>query len=367
MDNARVIMLVDLDYFFAQCEERENPSYKDKPVVICVYTRDEESGAVSTSNYIARKFGVKSGIPIRLARRLLKGRDAVFLPVNHELYGRISQEIMSILRAHSDRFEQVSIDEAYLDVSERVGRDFESAEELAKTIKDKVLSKEKLTCSVGVGPNKLAAKIAAEYKKPNGLTFVKPTEVIGFLSPLPVDKLPGVGVKTNKVMAELGIKTIGDLADQNLEHLINVFGKALGTYFHSAARGLDESPVEERGRAQQISRITTLKKDTRDLNSIFETLNSLSKDVHKTIFEERLFYRSISVTAVMENFKVYSKSKTLEAPTQDFETIKAISKELLESLLREQFPLKIRRIGVRLSSLEEASGQKNLTEFLAPV
>lgn len=366
MDSTKVIMLVDLDYFFAQCEERENPSYKDKPVVICVYTRDEESGAISTANYIARKFGVKSGIAIKLAKRLLKDKDAVFLPVNHELYSRISSEIMEILRSHADRFGQVSIDEAYLDVSEKVNGDFDHAEELAREIKEDVLAKERLTCSVGVGPNKLVAKIAAGHKKPDGLTMVKPVEVRDFLFPLPVDKLPGVGRKTEKVMLELGVKTIGDLANYDLERLVSVFGKALGTYFHNASNGTDESPVQECGRAVQISRITTLKEDTRDLNSILETLDKLSMDVHATIMKEGLSFRSITITAVMEDFKVSSRSKTLEAFTSDVEALKAVSKELLENFLKEQFKLKVRRIGVRVSSLEEATGQKHLTEFLGP-
>ena len=184
LDKVRVIIHVDLDYFFAQCEERENPAYKDKPVVVCVYaTRGGDSGAVSTANYVARKFSVKSGIPITLAKRLLKGRDAVFLPVNRELYDKVSLEIMRILRNHADRFEQVSIDEAYLDVSQKANGNFALASELAKEIKEDILAREKLTCSIGVGPNKLVAKVAAGHKKPDGLTIIKPEEVRGFLFP----------------------------------------------------------------------------------------------------------------------------------------------------------------------------------------
>jgi DNA polymerase IV (DinB-like DNA polymerase) len=251
-------------------------------------------------------------------------------------------------------------------VSEKVNGGFDHAEELAREIKEDVLAKERLTCSVGVGPNKLVAKIAAGYKKPDGLTMVKPVEVRDFLFPLPVGKLPGVGRKTEKVMLELGVKTIGDLANYNLGSLVSVFGKALGMYFHNASNGTDESPVQERGRAEQISRITTLKEDTRDFKSILETLDKLSMDVHVTIIEEGLSFRSITITAVMEDFKVYSRSKTLETFTSDIESIKAVSKELLENFLKEQFKLKVRRIGVRVSSLEEATGQKHLTEFLAP-
>jgi DNA polymerase IV (DinB-like DNA polymerase) len=225
-------MLVDLDYFFAQCEELRNPSIKDKPVVVGVYSgRTEDSGAVSTSNYIARKYGVKSGMPLFMAKRKLEGSDAVFLHVDHTYYEEISNKIMDLLRGYAGSLEQVSIDEAYLDVTGQVGSSFEMAREYAQKIKSAAKEKLHVSLSIGVGPNKLVAKIACDSQKPDGLTIVKPADAKSFLSQMPVNRLLGVGKKTTEKMQQMGISTIGDLAGFNVQKLIEVFGRTLGLYF----------------------------------------------------------------------------------------------------------------------------------------
>ncbi|MEM4733969.1 MAG: DNA polymerase IV, partial [Candidatus Bathyarchaeia archaeon] len=179
----RVVMLVDLDYFFAQCEELRNPALRDKPVVVGVYSgRTEDSGAVSTANYLARKFGVKSGLPLYLAKKRLEGTEAVFLPVDIAFYEQISNKIMKTLRGYADAFEQVGIDEAYLDVTQKVNGDFDAVKDLVQKMKLAVKSSVGITFSVGVGPNKLVAKIAADRQKPDGLTIIKPEDVQRFLS-----------------------------------------------------------------------------------------------------------------------------------------------------------------------------------------
>jgi len=353
-----------LDYFFAQCEERENPSLKDKPVVVCVYSaRGGDSGAVSTANYIARKFGVRAGIPIALAKRRLKDKDAVFLPVNRELYETVSERIMGLLRGYADQFEQVSIDEAFLDVTQRVGGSFEQAREFAQGIKEDILAKERLTCSVGIGPNKLIAKMAAAFQKPNGLTLVKPEDVETFLWGLPVGKLYGVGRKTEKRMLEMGIKTVGELAKYPVENLVKAFGKTLGLYFHKASNGVDEEPVQERGMAESISRITTLKEDTRDLNTILEDLHRLSDEIHGKVVEQGLNFKAVGIVAITEDLSIHSRSKTLSGPTDDLGVIRKTSRELLEGLLEKEANLQIRRIGVKVSGLTVGQKQRQLTEF----
>ncbi len=362
---ARVIMLVDLDYFFAQCEERRNPSLKDKPVVVCVYSgRSEDSGVVSTANYIARKYGVKSGIPISLAKKKLKKMDAVFLPVDHEFYEEVSEKIMRILRSHADRFEQVGIDEAYLDVSQKVKGSFEEAKELAQKIKEEVKAQQKLTCSIGIGPNKLVAKIAADIQKPDGLTIVKPEQVESFLSPLPVSRLIGVGRKTKKKMQTLGIRTIGDLAKYDVQRLIEVFGKKLGIYFHNASIGVDDEPVQERGEVESISRISTLKEDTRDLKVILEKTNQLCDEVHAKLVQRGLSFKSVGIVAVMTDMSIRSRSKTLENPTNELEVFKKTVKELFEKFLNES-ELEARRVGVKVSNfVKEQERQKQITDFI---
>ena len=357
-------MLVDLDYFFAQCEEMRNPSIKDKPVVVCVYSgRTEDSGAVSTANYIARKYGVKSGIPISLAKKKLENLDAVFLPVDKEFYKKISDNIMEILRRYANRFEQVGIDEAYLDVTEKTKRNYHTAKELASTIKHDVLTQQKLTCSIGIGPNKLVAKIAADIQKPDGLTAVRPGEVKSFLSPLPVRRLVGVGKKTENKLETLGVRTVGQLAKFDVQRLIEVFGRKLGAYFHNASMGIDDEPVQEKSEPESLSRISTLKEDTRDLDIILNKAYELCDEVHVRLLHRGLVYRSVNIYVVASDLSVHSRSKTFENPTSDLEKFKKTVKELYEKFLSES-EVEARRLGVKVSNLSKKEElQKQITNF----
>ena len=358
-------MLVDLDYFFAQVEETRNTSIKDKPVVVCVYSgRSEDSGAVSTANYVARKYGVKSGIPIFQAKKKLENVDAVFLPVDYPFYEEISERVMSILRSNADSHEQVGIDEAYLDVSQKTGGEFENAKHLAQRLKDELKASLKLTCSVGVGPNKLIAKIAADQQKPDGLTIIKPEQAEAFLFSLPVSRLIGVGVKTKEKMQALGINTIGDLAKHDVQKLIAVFGKALGTYFHNASQGLDDEPVQEKAEVESISRISTLKQNTCDLNLILEKTNQLCDDIHAVIMQQELAFKTVGIITIMADLSVHNRSQTLENPTAELETLKKVVKDLLEKLLSKT-EQEVRRVGVKVSNFVKGQkGQKLLTSFL---
>ena len=242
-------MHVDFDYFFAQVEERKDGSIGDKPVVVCVYSgRSQDSGVVSTSNYLARKYGVKSGMPISFAKNRLKDVDSVFLPVDHDLYDVVSRNIMNIVRKYADKFEQAGVDEAFLEVTGSVNGSFEKAGEHANKLKKEIFKNEKITCSIGIGPNKLVAKIAAGTHKPDGLTLVKPDEVKSFLFPLPVRVLFGVGRKTEKTLQELGILTVGELATFDSDKLISIFGRHAAMHLQRSALGHDDSPVEQRER-----------------------------------------------------------------------------------------------------------------------
>ncbi len=357
-------MLVDFDYFFAQCEELRNLSLKDKPVVVGVYSgRTEESGAVSTSNYIARKYGVKSGMPLFLAKRKLEGTEAVFLPVDHEYYDQVSDKIMQILRSYADAFEQVSVDEAYMDVTAKVQESFETAEIYAKRIKADVKNQLDVSLTVGVGPNKLIAKIACDSQKPDGLTIITPDEVQCFLSPLPVDRLLGVGHKISARMDSMSIKTIGDLAKIDIQKLISYFGKSLGVYFFNAARGIDNEPVQEADEAESIGRIGTLKQDTREITVIMEKIDEQIEDIYKEFILKNTSYRLVGISAVMTNLSGKSRSKTLEKTAKDKETIHRVARELFEKYLAET-ELEIRRVGVRIGSfVKEETKQRQLTSF----
>jgi len=360
----RVVLLVDLDYFFAQVEELRNPDLKGKPVVVGMYSgRTEDSGAVSTANYVARKYGVKSGVPLFLAKKRLEGTEAVFLHVDYEFYEQVSDKIMQALRNYADVFEQVSIDEAYLDVTQKVHGDFEAAKELGQRIKEDVMKQHSLSFSVGIGPNKLVAKIACDNQKPDGLTLVRPDEVAFFLEPLPVDRLLGVGKKTTARMELLGIRTIGDLARFDVQRLVEVFGKTLGVYFHNAANGVDHEPVQEAGEAESISRIATLKENTRDLSFIWEKASQLTEDIGKEFAERKLSFKQVGIIAIMADLSVHSRSQTLEKSSSDMTVIRDTVRALFEKFLGES-KLEIRRVGVKISNFaKKEAGQKPLTSF----
>ena len=207
---ARIVFHIDFDYFYAQCEEIRNPELKSKPVCVCVFSdRGSNSGAIATANYTARKFGVKSGMPIKFAEQRLKKReDSVFMPVDFDYYIEMSEKAMAIIKENSDIFEYIGKDEAYLDVTRKVKGKFKEASHLAQQIKNEIRNKVKLSCSVGVSSNKLIAKIASDFQKPDGLTVVPPEEIEDFLNPLKIRVIPGIGNKTEKIFSEMDLNKI---------------------------------------------------------------------------------------------------------------------------------------------------------------
>ena len=358
-------MHVDLDYFYAQCEENLNPTLHGKPVVVCVYSgRTDESGVVSTCNYEARKYGVKSGIPIALAKKLLGTAEAHFLPTNRSLYTAVSDRIMETLETYGDLFERVGIDEAYLELSSGTSGDFDRAYSIAHEIKQKVLEQEQITCSIGVAPNKLLAKIASDLNKPNGLTVVRPEDVETFLGGLSVDKIPGVGKITEEKLDRLKIKTISELETHDVSVLHEIFGISLGTYLYKAARGENEEPVKEREQPTQLSRIATLKRNTHDTSEILPVLEDLANSATDKLTEKAMTCKTVSILAILGDLSIHSKSRTFDSPTHDLRTIAQTSKDLLEQFLQSEPTATVRRVGVRLSGLAARSGQTDISKFL---
>jgi len=342
----RIILHVDMDYFFAQIEERENPQFKGKPVVVGADPKGGKGrGVVSTANYEARKFGIKSGMPISKAWQLCP--NAIFLPVNIELYQKVSDEIMEIVKKYSPVYEIVSLDEAYLDIS--FCKNWKEAENLGKKLKKEIFEKEKLTCTVGIGPNKTVAKLAAEKAKPNGLKVVKPDEVEKFLDPLDVDDLPGIGPKTAEKLRKIGINKILELKKLSKEKLKEMFGK-VGERIWERARGIDEEPVSSEEIIKSIGRQITFERDTRDAKLIFGTFERLIKEVYEELMQNNFSFKTITVICRFKNFETHTKSKTLKKPTQDFEIFKKEAKKLLLKFLIEN-KKPVRLIGVRVSNL----------------
>ncbi|MEM3697006.1 MAG: DNA polymerase IV [Candidatus Bathyarchaeia archaeon] len=354
-EKRRIIFHVDMDHFFTAVEEREHPEYKGKPVIVGADPKGGKGrGVVSTCNYEARKFGVRSGMPISKAWKLCP--QAVYLPVNFELYMKVSDKIMGLLRKYADKFEQWGIDEAFLDVTSKV-RDYAEAETLASEIKKEIYEREGLTCSIGVGPNKLVAKIASDYRKPDGLTIVREEETEKFLAPLPVRKLLWVGRKTEQKLKTMGITTIGDLAHYDPMALAEVFG-VMGTQMYLMAHGVDKSEVEEREEIKSISRETTFEEDTSNSELVLRTLDALSEEVHKDVLNQRLYFKTVTVKVRYENFETHTHSKTLSLITNRLEELKKTSKELLKTYLKSD--RKIRLVGVRVSNFTSAEKQKTL-------
>ncbi|TLX67778.1 MAG: DNA polymerase IV [Thaumarchaeota archaeon] len=341
----RIVFHIDFDYFFAQCADRGG-----------------DSGAIATANYIARNYGVKSGMPIKFAKKRLIAHDAVFLPTDFEYYSEISQKAMSTIQEFADIFEYVGRDEAYLDVSKRTEGDFDKASHLAQQLKNAVRNSTKLSCTVGVSSNKLVSKIASNFKKPDGLTIVPPDRIESFLDPLPIRTIPGIGKKTEEKFSEMGLETISQLKKLDVFSLNSLFGRKIGTYIYNAARGIDDEPVSPRQEATQYSRITTLKEDSKDYNFLAKDLEKLCEEIHSSIMEDNIIFKSIGIQLVQSDLSNKTKSRTLKNPTSSLDELKKTTMQLLREALEDQ-KLLIRRIGVRVSDLSKVSGQDNITRY----
>jgi len=347
----RIILHFDMDYFFAQIEERENPHFKGKPIVVGADPKGGRGrGVVSTANYEARKFGIKSGMPISKAFKLCP--KAIFLPVNMELYQKVSEKIMEIAKKYSPIFGQISLDEAYLDLSflfhDRRKKEivWEKAKKLGEKLKKEIFEKERLICTVGIGPNKLVAKIATNQAKPNGLLVITPQKVKSFLAPLDIEEIPGIGPKTAKRLKSLGIRTISQLRKLSKEKLKKMFGK-VGERFFEAARGIDREPVLVKEIVKSVGKQITFEKDTRDPKIIFAEFEKIIKAVFQELKEGNFYCKGIVVLCRYFDFETHSKSKTFKKKTKNFKLIKReAEKFLLKFLLKSKKPLRL--IGLRL-------------------
>ena len=359
-----MVFHIDFDYFYAQCEEVRSPELKTKPVCVCVFSdRGGDSGAIATANYTARKYGVKSGIPIVFARKRLEERkDAVFLPVDFEYYTEMSEKAMEIMKEYADIFEYVGRDEAYLDVTSRIEGDFIKASHLAQQIKNSIRDKIKLSCSIGISQNKLISKIASNFQKPDGLTIVSPERVEIFLDQLKIRAIPGIGGKTEKIFSEMNLETIQDLMKLDVFTLNNKFGRKSGTYIYNAVRGIDNEPVKEKEGRIQYSKIMTLKKDSKDYSFLSENIKELCIEVHDVIKKNNQMFKSVGIHFVQSDLSNKSKSKTLRNPTAELEELQKNAEQLLVEALENQ-TITIRRLGVKVAELSELKGQSDITNY----
>lgn len=357
----RIVLHVDLDCFYAQCEELRKPEIRGKPVAVCIYSgRTEDSGAVSTSNYPARKLGIKSGMPIAFAKRSASA-DTVFLRADLDYYDAVSMRIMSVLKGFAPAMEQASVDEAYLELTGTVGN-YEEAAAKAAAIKEAIMAAEHLTCSIGIGPNKLISKMAAGVNKPDGMTVITPEQVDSFLSPMPVGELFGVGKVTRQKLNDEGVETVQELRELPMEELRRLFGPGMGSWLYNASRGVDDETVEERKR-EQYGRIATLKEDTRDPKILSDTACTLLSDVMEMVRKDGQAFKTLTFIGIMDDMSTRSKNRSFPEYTDDLELCRRTLPQLITEFLAEH-GRNLRRMGVKVSNLGENRGQKMLSDFL---
>ncbi len=355
----RIIAHLDMDAFFAAIEERDTSAFRGIPLVVGADPLGGKGrGVVSTSNYPARAYGIHSATPISTAWRLSEaarhaGKPPVaFVSVDMAKYARVSEEVMGIARRFIAKVEQASIDEVYGDLSWT--QSYEKAEQICRRLKEAMVSEVLLTASIGIGPNKLIAKIASGWQKPDGLTVVREEEVEAFLSPLSVRVIPGIGPKTEAMLREKGIKIVSDLRRLPVHSLEQLLGKR-GVALYEKARGQDDSLVEEHSEVQSIGEQETFEADTLDSQTLVTQLDSLARGVMARLTLEGLTaFRTIVLTVRFEDFETKSRAHTLVAATRDPGVLQREGLKLLMPFLdRRENPCRkrIRLLGLRLEKL----------------
>ena len=350
---SRRIMHIDLDAFFVSVEQALNPDLRGKPVV--VGGKPDRRGVVAAASYEARAFGLHSGMPLATAARLCP--QAIFIEGNFHRYQDASQKFMGILADFSPHLEPVGLDEAYLNVT-----GFESIHgsihRMAQVIKERVKSKLELCASVGIASCKIVAKIASELSKPDGLLEVDDGEERSFLAPLSIDKLPGIGKKTERILKGLGINTIAKLSMTPPGALKSYLG-SYGEVLHRHANGIDDSEVETPGAAKSISRETTFGKDTRNNTFLQATLRYLCERVGVDLRQRDKHARCITLKLRYADFTTITRSHTLSRSINTDQAIFDIGRSLLEKALSQQ-KQPVRLVGIGVSNLIEPSRQLDM-------
>jgi len=337
---------MDLDAFFTSCEQREQPEYQGRPVV--VGARPGHRGVVAAASYEARKFGIHSAMPISEAYR--RCPDAVYLRPDIEKYRQVSRQVFQILQTITPSVEAASIDEAYLDVS-GLEKLMGTPETIGRAIKKRILAGTGLTASVGIGPNRLIAKLGSEHRKPDGLTVVPPDQVLDFLAPMPVANLRGLGRQTQKIFRRLGIRTVAQLRTFPLSLLEEHLGKKAALSFHRQADGIASDEVVPGRVRKSISKETTFETDVRDHTVLHDTLRKLAADVARTARREDLSGSVVTLKIRFEGFETYTRQHKQPVPTQDERDILKMAWRLF---LGGKLPKKpVRLIGVGISNWEE--------------
>lgn len=345
----RIIFHVDMDAFFAAVEQLRRPELRGKPVIVGGNGNPYSRGVVSTASYEAREFGVHSAMPLRIALR--KCPKGIFLPVDMRAYAAYSRQVMAILREHTPLVEPMSLDEAFLDVSGRTDDPRWLAEQIRRRIRTDTGG---LTASIGIGPNKLLAKIASGLRKPDAVTEIPEEDVSRILYGMPATVLWGIGPKTAARLEEaLQVRTVGELCAVSLETLQELLGEHHGAYLHRICRGQDDSPIVTEWEPKSLSRETTYQYDTKRLEVIVRTITSLADEVTDDLRHEGMLAKTITLKIRYRDFKTHTRALTIEAPTQDAAQIRDVAVKLLDRFAMDR---PVRLVGVRVSGLIKETG-----------
>ncbi len=364
-DEDRIVLHVDADCFYASCERLREPELAGEPVVVGMgYEPGETVGAVATASYEAREFGVESAQPISQALERLPRRVDVadhpdltveetghYRPVDMDYYKNVADGVREILHDCADVVREVSIDEAYLDVTERTA--WEVADGFARHVKDRIRREVGVTVSVGVAPTMSAAKVASDFEKPDGLTVVPPGEVRSFLAPLAVELLHGVGPVTARELRALGLETTADVADADPGLLTERFGER-GRELYDRARGRDDRRVEPKGRPKSFSRESAFDAAVEEPEPKRERIETLAAAVADRARREGALYRTVGVKAVTPPYDVNTRERSLPGPVDDPDLLAEIALELFAEFESQR----VRKLGVRVANLEFAAADQ---------
>lgn len=344
-----------MDAFFASVEQRDHPELRGKPVIVGGSPSDR--GVVAAASYEARPFGVRSAMPTSQALRLCP--EAILKPPRFPAYREASQTIHEIFREATDRIEPVSLDEAYLDLTGQVC-DFDHAVSICRRLKSRIADQLQLTASVGAGPNKFLAKVASDFNKPDGLFIIRPDEALNFLEPLPVRVIPGVGPKTNHRLNVMGIQSVGQLRERTMEELQESLGRKHGERLFSLARGEDDAPVISSRTPKSVSQERTFTHDMSNIDGMKAILNDLADQVAERLKRKKLKARSIGIKVRFDDFRIATRSTTLDEFVDDPRPIAEAA-----GLLMERVQLggsKVRLLGVRAAGFEMEDDDASLPD-----
>jgi DNA polymerase-4 len=351
----RAIIHVDMDAFYASVEQVDDPALRGRPVMVGAAGG---RGVVMAASYEARQFGVRSAMPGHRARK--RCPDGVFVPPRFERYREVSARVFEHFHALSTRVEGLSLDEAFLDVSDRV-EGGQSIVDLGRTLKRRIAESTGLTASVGMAHNKLLAKIASDYDKPDGLTHIPFDRVRRFIDPLPIRSLWGIGPRTAQRLHDIDVFTIGQLRRTSPDQLEALFGSHARELIERAA-GIDERPVNARRVRRSISQETTFRDDRHDIEALVEVMRQQADKVARRLSEKGLYARTVTLKLRSSGFSTITRSRPLGGYTRDADAILAGARELLESWAGWRRQFAVRLIGVGVSGLSAAPDETELIE-----